>query len=119
MAVGACRSRPMFLSISTGLTGWKGASTRLEARSNALGHAICKPRQTLSHSGMAFHITQQCLRAAVLATGRRIATDHRPQRRRQFLAKLHPPLIEGVDPKDHPFDEHPVFIKSDDLAQHL
>jgi len=50
--------------------------------------------------------------------GRRdLALYDRQKPRRQLLAELHAPLVEGVDAKDHAFDEDAVFIECDQAAQ--
>lgn len=54
---------------------------------------------------------------AILARRTDRAFQHRLQRQRQFLSQLYPPLVIRVYPQDHAFDEHPMFIKRDDLAQ--
>jgi len=50
--------------------------------------------------------------------GRGPALEQWLQRQGQLLAQLHPPpLVERVDPEDHPLDEHPMLVERDDLAE--
>ena len=49
--------------------------------------------------------------------GSGLALDFLQDRRRQFLAQFHAPLVERVDAPDHRLDEDLVFVKGDQLAQ--
>mmetsp|Transcript_198 Transcript_198/g.622 ORF Transcript_198/g.622 Transcript_198/m.622 type:complete len:338 (-) Transcript_198:545-1558(-) len=62
-------------------------------------------------------IRNQALGRAVLALRRGRPFDDGLQGRRQFLAKLNPPLIIGIDAQNDPFHKNAMLIKRDDLAQ--
>ena len=47
----------------------------------------------------------------------RAAREGRPEPLGKRLAKLHPPLVEGVDAPEDPLDEDPVLVEGDQPAE--